>query len=447
MPHNTIPRHPDYVEHTRRAHARARVRLHEIRELRALELAVHALDDTVARLLEARVAAPHHILPHAARGDLHRAREAARLERPVGYDAQLAQAEQHRAALLLRVELIAERLQRRPQQGAADDRPRARLRRRADGSQQRVHRALHRLQRDVAGEAVADDHVGGAGPEREALDVADEVEVARGGELGVGGHDVARAARRLLAVGEQRHTRALEPVDRLHEGGAHMRELDEVLGPHLDVGADVEQQERRLGGRHHDRQRRTVDAPRAPDLEEAGGQHRAGRAAGDERVRPTRRDRPDGLDDRGLRRGTDGTGGVGGLGDRHRGVDDLDAGRRVAEPRRRAEQQDVDAALGREGRAARHFAGPEIGSVRVQRDGDPVGHDPGASSGRARDRGRRPRSRRPPCRRRSRSAGRRGAGAAADGTAGRSSAPAPRSCAATGAGSCARATASASGRP
>jgi hypothetical protein len=54
MHHNTIPVHPDYVDHARRAHARARVRLHEIRELRALELAVHAVDDTVARLLEAR---------------------------------------------------------------------------------------------------------------------------------------------------------------------------------------------------------------------------------------------------------------------------------------------------------------------------------------------------------------------------------------------------------
>ena len=63
-----------------------------------------------------------------------------------------------------------------------------------------------------------------------------------------------------------------------------MRELDEVLGPHLDVGARVEQQERRAGHRDDDRQRRAVDAAGALEAEQRGGQRGAGRAAGDERV-------------------------------------------------------------------------------------------------------------------------------------------------------------------
>jgi hypothetical protein len=53
MPH-TIPTHPDHADHARRAHARARIHHHELRELHSLELAVRAADDSVARLLEAR---------------------------------------------------------------------------------------------------------------------------------------------------------------------------------------------------------------------------------------------------------------------------------------------------------------------------------------------------------------------------------------------------------
>jgi hypothetical protein len=50
----TIPTHPRYTDSARRAHARARIHHHELRELRSLQLAVTAIDDSVARLLEAR---------------------------------------------------------------------------------------------------------------------------------------------------------------------------------------------------------------------------------------------------------------------------------------------------------------------------------------------------------------------------------------------------------
>jgi hypothetical protein len=51
---HTIPTHPDYADNARRALARARIHHHELRELRSLQLAVNAIDDAVARLLEAR---------------------------------------------------------------------------------------------------------------------------------------------------------------------------------------------------------------------------------------------------------------------------------------------------------------------------------------------------------------------------------------------------------
>ena len=50
----TIPVHPTHAERARKAHARARIRHHELRELRALAHAAAAVDDGTGRLLEAR---------------------------------------------------------------------------------------------------------------------------------------------------------------------------------------------------------------------------------------------------------------------------------------------------------------------------------------------------------------------------------------------------------
>ena len=85
-----------------------------------------------------------------------------------------------------------------------------------------------------------------------ALDVADEVDQRRprprGRQARVGLD--ARAGvplRRLLAVREQADARALDPEHALGQRGAHERELDEVLGADLGVGADVEQRDRAPG--------------------------------------------------------------------------------------------------------------------------------------------------------------------------------------------------------
>jgi hypothetical protein len=73
--HRILRTHPDHPDRARRAHARARIHHHELRELHSLEQAVRAADDTVARLLEARadqahldaqaIAAEHHLNPIA----------------------------------------------------------------------------------------------------------------------------------------------------------------------------------------------------------------------------------------------------------------------------------------------------------------------------------------------------------------------------------------------
>ena len=224
----------------------------------------------------------------------------ARAERAVRHDAEPAQAEQERAALRLGVDRVAQPAQRRPQQQPAGLRARARRRRLAHRAEQRVRGPLHHLEEDVAGEAVGDDHVGLARADGEALDVAGELEP-------VGAPASAACAACTSSVpfvgsvplDEQRDARALEPDHRLHERRAHVRELDEVLGPHLDVGAAVEQQERPPGDRHEHRQRRAVHAAGALDVEQPRGERGAGRAARHERVGAAVGDRADRLHDRG----------------------------------------------------------------------------------------------------------------------------------------------------
>ena len=86
----------------------------------------------------------------------------------------------------------------------------------ADRLDRALRDALDELERDVAGEAVGDDDVGGAVQDLRALDVAGEVD-ERGALRALGERDVRlaherRAAGVLLAVGEQPDARALDAV-------------------------------------------------------------------------------------------------------------------------------------------------------------------------------------------------------------------------------------------
>ena len=96
------------------------------------------------------------------------------------------------------------------------------------------------LQRDVAGEAVADDHVGVAGVDVAPFDVADEVDRRVLEQL-------VRLARQIVALAlfladrEQADARRLEPERDARVGRAHHRELHEMRRTAADGGAGVEQ--------------------------------------------------------------------------------------------------------------------------------------------------------------------------------------------------------------
>ena len=242
------------------------------------------------------------------------------------------------------------------------------------------------LERDVAGESVHHDDVGDTLEDLRPLDVADEVEpgTARPRELLVSRDEFRRALAGLLAVGQQRHPRGLDPEHRLGEGRAHVGELHQMFGTAGHVGADVEQQDRRAAGvGQRQRQRRPVHATIPPEVEQRGRQRRPGRAAGHECLGAAFGYRPSRLDDRRLGRCSHGVRGLGLLGDRDGSVHDLDPGGHGADLARRAEQHHPDALLGRPSSARRDLARAEVGSARVDGDCDHAGRPQAIRSSRS----------------------------------------------------------------
>ena len=88
----------------------------------------------------------------------------------------------------------------------------------------------------------------------------------------------------LLPDREERDRRPRQPDDLLREDGAHVRELHQVLGSGIRVGAGVDQDGRAAERRNGDGDGRTVDVGQPADLEEARGEHRARVAGADHRV-------------------------------------------------------------------------------------------------------------------------------------------------------------------
>ena len=210
---------------------------------------------------------------------------------------------------------------------------------RADRAGERLHGRLEHLERHVAGEAVGHDHVDGRARQVEALHVAGEVERALG-EPVVGGEHLGGALARLLADRQQADARPLDAHAGLHEAGAHVGELHEVLGARLHARAGVQQQHGPVGDRQQHGERGPEDAPDALDRDGAGGERGPGRAGRDERLGAPVGDGGGRLHDRGLlARAHGGHRLVAGL-DALGRVDDLRALARPGELRLRAEQQD-----------------------------------------------------------------------------------------------------------
>ena len=89
---------------------------------------------------------------------------------------------------------------------------------------------------------------------------------------------------RLLADREQAHLGIGHVEDLLGEDGAHVRELEEVLGPRVGVGARRRSAPRPEPRGNDDGDRRTHHAGQAPDVQQPGGEHRARVPCGDDRV-------------------------------------------------------------------------------------------------------------------------------------------------------------------
>jgi hypothetical protein len=213
-------------------------------------------------------------------------------------DAHTLHAEQRRAAIPLVVEPGAGSVETGPEGQQRQRRDRSLLEVLAQRAEDEAGDALEELDDNVADEAIADDDVGPVSDHVVRLDVADEMQV-RGGQLGVRLAGLLVPLVDLLADVQQADPRVLHAEDVLGKDRAHGRELDEVVGLGVHVGADVEQHDRAGGGDHVGRERRTVDPADAPKAEDRGGHRGAGRAGADHRIGVAVADQIRGDDDRG----------------------------------------------------------------------------------------------------------------------------------------------------
>ncbi len=159
-----------------------------------------------------------------------------------------------------------------------------------DCLQQESHRlghALGNLQRDVAHESIAYQHVGLAVEQVAAFDVAHEIQRQFLDQLeGFLGQLVALGF--FFADGEHAHARMLGGrkavgKNRAEIHVAHDGELLQILRLGIDVGAHVDQDGRRaLRGRENRRQRRTIHSGQRAQHHLGGGHARAGIAGADE---------------------------------------------------------------------------------------------------------------------------------------------------------------------
>ena len=150
--------------------------------------------------------------------------------------------------------------------------------------QQHLGDALGELEDDVAGEAVADDHVHVAVRHVTGLDIAHEADARDGLEQLMGFSEHGGTLALLGTVVGQRHAGGGAALHLVHIAAAHDGESGQHLGAALDIRAAVQQQIRLIFGRHHGGQRRALDAPQGADDEACAHMERAGAAGRDEGV-------------------------------------------------------------------------------------------------------------------------------------------------------------------
>ena len=176
--------------------------------------------------------------------------------------------------------------------------------------QQHLGDALGQLEDDVAGEAVADDHVHVAVRYVTGLDVAHKADARDGLEQLMGFFEHRGTLALLCAVVGQRHAGGGTALHLVHIAAAHDSESGQHLGAALDIRAAVQQQIRLILGRHHGGQRRALDAPQGADDEACAHMERAGAAGGDEGVAFALFEHIQAHDDGGILLRADGPGGL-----------------------------------------------------------------------------------------------------------------------------------------
>ena len=211
--------------------------------------------------------------------------ETERVGRAVTFDRDAGQSQEHRAVVAARVEPRRKFPQRAAGKQVAD----ARRQRLAERAAQRIRRTawrgLRRLQRDIAGEPVGDDHIDGAGRDVVALDKAVKTDRRHAAAQPGGGATHRIVSLEVLGADIQQPDRRLrQPQHGAGEDVAHQRELHEVLGVAFDVGAEVEHHALAAPGREQRRDRRPVDARQRLQHEFRDRHQRAGVAGRNDAV-------------------------------------------------------------------------------------------------------------------------------------------------------------------
>ena len=215
--------------------------------------------------------------------DVDRMGKALRIGAAVRLHHHAVQSQHHRAVVAARIEPFAQPLEGRPHQQIGDARGQAAAEYLAQQIADELKRALAGLQRDVAGEAVGDHHVGGAGGDVVALDEADELRRDVAGAQRLGGEAQGVVALQFLRADIQQADGGRGQAQ--HGAGeyvAHHREFHQVARVAQHVGAEVEQHHvaarRGADGRHGG----PVDAGQCLDDDLGERQQRAGVAGGDD---------------------------------------------------------------------------------------------------------------------------------------------------------------------
>ena len=172
----------------------------------------------------------------------------------------------------------------------------------------------------------------------------------------------------LLADREQAHLGPAHVEELLAEHRAHVGELQEVLRARVGVRAGVEQDARALARRERNGDRRPQHTRQPAQVQQAGGQHRAGVAGRDRRVGRSVGHGANAGDEARVRLGPHRLGGLLGHLDHLGRLDERQAVR--VEPGR-AEERHVDPVRGSRERAEDHLIGRVVATECV--DGD-AGH-------------------------------------------------------------------------